>query len=75
MSSTRDTGGEITEANALSIDRLTDFVATVSAKDPQLGDWLQRALAAFMAGEELPRLKRSRQERPSEKIEGIPPDT
>ena len=41
------------------MDWLADFVATVSAEDQQLGDWLQQALAAFMAGETVPRFKRS----------------
>ena len=40
------------------IGQLADFVATVSAKDQHLGDWLQRALAAFFAGEAVPTLDR-----------------
>ena len=65
---TRDTDEESPEANACStdpMDRLTDFVATVSTKDPQLGDWLQLALAAFFAGEPVPDLKRRRKVGPN----------
>ena len=64
LKASRAIRAEGSEANACSTDRLTDFVATVSAKDQQLGDWLQRALAAFFAGEAVPKLDRRRKAEP-----------